>query len=63
LCGLTFEVAVQTDRLRSHELGVLSGSAQALRARTGWAPQISLETTLRDLLSYWQARCGVVERG
>ena len=63
LSGLTVEVAVQTDRLRSHELGVLSGNAQALRARTGWVPQISLETTLRDLLSYWQARCGAMERG
>ena len=58
LSGLTVEVAVQTDRLRSHELGVLSGNAQALRARTGWEPQISLETTLRDLLSYWQTWVG-----
>jgi GDP-4-dehydro-6-deoxy-D-mannose reductase len=63
LSGVTVEVAVQTDRLRSHELEVLSGSAQALRTRTGWAPLISLETTLRDLLFYWQARCGAMERG
>jgi GDP-4-dehydro-6-deoxy-D-mannose reductase len=63
MTGLDIEVVVQTDRLRSHDLQMLSGSNQSLSARTGWKPRIPLETTLRDLLSYWQSRCGLGERG
>jgi GDP-4-dehydro-6-deoxy-D-mannose reductase len=57
------EVVVQAHRLRPHDLEVLSGSNQSLRARTGWEPRIPLETTLRDLVAYWQARSDLQERG
>ena len=59
LGGVTAEVHVQPDRLRPHDLDALSGSGRALEARTGWTPRIPLETTIRDLLAYWEARgCG-----
>lgn len=56
LSGISAEVVVQADRLRPHDLEKLEGSARALRVRTGWAPCVPLETTLRDLLAYWEAR-------
>jgi len=56
LSGVSAEVIVQADRLRPHDLETLEGSSRALRARTGWAPRVPLETTLRDLLAYWEAR-------
>ena len=56
LAGVAAEVAVQADRLRPHDLETLEGSSRAVRARTGWAPRIPLETTLRDLLAYWESR-------
>jgi GDP-4-dehydro-6-deoxy-D-mannose reductase len=56
LSGVSAEVVVQADRLRPHDLETLEGSSRALRARTGWAPRVPLETTLRDLLVYWEAR-------
>jgi GDP-4-dehydro-6-deoxy-D-mannose reductase len=56
LSGVSAEVIVQADRLRPHDLETLEGSSRALRARTGWDPRVPLETTLRDLLAYWEAR-------
>ncbi len=59
LSGISAEVVVQSERLRPHDLEKLEGSACALRARTGWAPRVPLETTLRDLLAYWEARAAL----
>jgi len=56
LAGVVAEVVVQADRLRPHDLETLEGSFRALHARTGWAPRVPLETTLRDLLAYWETR-------
>jgi GDP-4-dehydro-6-deoxy-D-mannose reductase len=56
LGGVTAEVIVQADRLRPHDLDALNGNCQAFQTCTGWAPRIPLETTLRDLLNYWEAR-------
>lgn len=63
MAGVSAEVVVQRERLRPHDLDVLDGSCRALHAHTGWAPRIPLETTLRDLLSYWAARCAGQDRG
>ncbi len=38
---------------------MLIGDAGKVKARTGWEPEIPFEQTLRDLLEYWRARCGV----
>ena len=63
MAGLDIEVVVQTDRLRPHDLQLLSGSNHLLRGATGWEPRIPLETTLQDLLYYWQASRGLRVRG
>ena len=62
LAGIQVEVVVRRDRLRPHDLEVLGGSNRSLCERTGWEPRTSLETTLRDLFAYWQARCGLPDR-
>lgn len=42
--------------LRPVDLPVLKGSHAKLTAATGWEPEISLETTLADLLDDWRTR-------
>lgn len=49
------EVVADSQRLRPHDLEVLAGSADALRACTGWEAAIPLEKTLHDLMGYWRA--------
>ena len=44
------------DLLRPIERPLIIGDSTRLRARTGWAPTISLEQTVRDTLAYWRAR-------
>ncbi|MDE2577584.1 MAG: GDP-mannose 4,6-dehydratase [Hyphomicrobiales bacterium] len=51
-----FAVEVDPARLRPNDIPVIAGDAQRLRASTGWAPQIALEQTLRDLLDDMRAR-------
>jgi GDP-4-dehydro-6-deoxy-D-mannose reductase len=52
LAGLSGEpeVAIDQNLLRPGEPLEIRGDATALRAATGWEPEVSLETTLRDLL-------------
>jgi GDP-4-dehydro-6-deoxy-D-mannose reductase len=46
---VTFEV--DSARVRAHEVQEIRGSAERLRAATGWRPEIPLEQTLADALS------------
>jgi len=41
--------------VRPVDVPVLRGSAERLRAATGWVPQIPLATTLADVLTSWEA--------
>jgi GDP-4-dehydro-6-deoxy-D-mannose reductase len=63
LSGVTVRVAVQAIRRRPQDLDVLCGSAGALRERTGWEPRMPLETTLRDLMAYWESNARSKEHG
>jgi GDP-4-dehydro-6-deoxy-D-mannose reductase len=45
---------VDPARLRPHEVMELRGSREALRAATGWQPEIPLETTLSETVAYWR---------
>jgi GDP-4-dehydro-6-deoxy-D-mannose reductase len=56
LSGLEVEVRVDPHRLRRSDVEILVGDCGKLRERTGWAPSIPLETTLRDLLEDWRRR-------
>ena len=51
------DVPVETDpdRVRSQDVSVLLGDSTRLRAATGWAPAISFDRMLDDLLEYWRA--------
>ena len=54
----TIEINLEPDPelLRPVDLMVLRGDNSKLRERTGWAPEISIETTLHDLLQHWRAQ-------
>jgi GDP-4-dehydro-6-deoxy-D-mannose reductase len=51
------EVTLETDPalIRPVDVPVLRGSAERLRAATGWEPNIPLATTLADVLTSWEA--------
>ena len=43
------------DLMRPHDIALLLGDSTRLRAATGWAPTISFDRMLDDLLEYWRA--------
>jgi GDP-4-dehydro-6-deoxy-D-mannose reductase len=47
-------VEVDPARLRPSDTPVLMGDATKLRAATGWAPAITFDRMLHDLLGYWR---------
>jgi GDP-4-dehydro-6-deoxy-D-mannose reductase len=53
-------IEVKTDpaRLRPNDNPVVLGDSRRLAADTGWAPRLSIDETLRDLLAYWRAEIG-----
>jgi GDP-4-dehydro-6-deoxy-D-mannose reductase len=56
LSGVEVEVMVDPQRLRPSDVEILIGDSTKFRERTGWRPEIPLETTLTDLLDYWRRR-------
>jgi GDP-4-dehydro-6-deoxy-D-mannose reductase len=54
VAALGLEPEVDPALLRPHEVMELRGSYDALRAATGWEPEIPLERTLRDTLTWWR---------
>jgi GDP-4-dehydro-6-deoxy-D-mannose reductase len=47
---------VDPDRVRAHDVPEIRGSAERIRAATGWAPKIPLERTVADALESWRER-------
>jgi GDP-4-dehydro-6-deoxy-D-mannose reductase len=45
---------VDAARVRAHDVPEVRGSAERLRAATGWAPEIPLEQTVADALEAWR---------
>lgn len=56
MAGVQAEVSTGQALLRKAEIPTASGNASAARAALGWAPAISWERTLADVLDDWQAR-------
>jgi GDP-4-dehydro-6-deoxy-D-mannose reductase len=56
ICGIEVEVEVAAERLRPSEQRRMRGSFDKLRADTGWAPVIPFESTLRDIVDYWDQK-------
>lgn len=49
------EVRLNPELMRPIDIPLVVCDAARLRERTGWAPQIPLRQTLRDILDYWRA--------
>ena len=54
LAGADLEIVVDPTRVRPVEMPELRGDRSRLEAATGWMPEIPLERTLADVISYWQ---------
>jgi GDP-4-dehydro-6-deoxy-D-mannose reductase len=54
LTALEVHHEVDPARVRAHEVKEVRGSADRLRAATGWAPEIPLERTVADALEAWR---------
>jgi GDP-4-dehydro-6-deoxy-D-mannose reductase len=52
---------IDPERVRAHDVADIRGSAERLRAATGWKPEIPLEQTVADALDAW--RDALVGRG
>jgi GDP-4-dehydro-6-deoxy-D-mannose reductase len=53
---------VDEARVRSHDVPEVCGSADRLRAASGWRPEIPLEQTVADALDAWRERLAAVSR-
>jgi GDP-4-dehydro-6-deoxy-D-mannose reductase len=49
---------VDPARVRAHDVPEVRGSAEKLRAATGWTPEIPLERTVADALEAWREELG-----
>jgi GDP-4-dehydro-6-deoxy-D-mannose reductase len=47
---------VDPARVRAHDVPEVRGSAERLRAATGWAPEIPLDQTIADALEAWRRK-------
>lgn len=56
LSDATITVEQDPDRMRPADIPELRGDASRIEADTGWRPEIPLEQTLADTLTYWRAR-------
>lgn len=56
LSGVQAEMVARHERQRPIDVPVLVGDAGALRAASGWTPEIAWEHTLRDVLDDWRRR-------
>jgi GDP-4-dehydro-6-deoxy-D-mannose reductase len=54
LAGVELPIVVDPARMRPSDIPDLRGDPRRLQAATGWVPEIPLEDTLRDVLTYWR---------
>jgi GDP-4-dehydro-6-deoxy-D-mannose reductase len=55
IAGVALEHVVDPELVRPNEVRELRGSYAALRAATGWEPELPLRRTLADTLAWWRA--------
>jgi GDP-4-dehydro-6-deoxy-D-mannose reductase len=56
LAGSPLELETDPSLVRAVEVPVLRGDPARLQDATGWKPEISLEETLADVMSFWRDR-------
>jgi GDP-4-dehydro-6-deoxy-D-mannose reductase len=54
-CGVEIDHRINPDLIRANEVMEVRGSAEKLRAATGWEPAIGLPRTLSDTVDWWRA--------
>jgi GDP-4-dehydro-6-deoxy-D-mannose reductase len=54
IAGVEIEHRVDPALVRAHEVMEIRGSAERVRAATGWEAEIPLETTLADTVAWWR---------
>jgi len=54
LTGIAARLVPDSARMRKQEQRRMVGSSAKLHGATGWAPECSIETSLRDILNYWE---------
>ena len=52
--GVAIEHVIDPTLVRAHEVMEIRGSAERLRAATGWEPRIPLQQTLADTVAWWR---------
>ncbi len=58
LAGTTLEFEIDPSLVRPVEVPVLRGDPARLVDATGWKPEVPLDQTLADVLSYWRQQAG-----
>lgn len=48
------DIHIDAKRLRPSDVDVVLGDSSLFRSVTGWAPEISFEQSMEDLLNYWR---------
>lgn len=56
MANKNIEVKQDPSRMRPSDVEILHGDCSKFRERTGWAPEIPFEKTMRDLLDYWMEK-------
>ncbi len=54
VAGVAVEHVVDESLVRAHEVMEVRGTAERLRAATGWVPELPLERTLADSVAWWR---------
>ena len=54
VAGVEIDHRVDPALVRAHEVMEIRGSAEKLRAATGWEPEMPLERTLADTVAWWR---------
>ena len=54
MSAVSIEVKQDPARMRPSDVPILCGDSSVFREKTGWAPHIPFEETLKDLLKYWR---------
>lgn len=58
IAGVPIEVMVDKTRVRGHGSSALGGTAEKAERAVGWKKKYPLQTTLRDLLRFWESTLG-----
>jgi GDP-4-dehydro-6-deoxy-D-mannose reductase len=53
------KVNIDRSKFRAIDVKIMYGDNRKLKAQTGWAPEYSIKTSLKDTLNYWRQNAGL----